>query len=490
MLSDLKTKYGIKKSVYSDYDFHDQPWYKTIDPREAIYDYLAHHCVAVKDYFYVYNRKNMKWQQMQRSNAFSALFQFYSGKTAWNNIQIHVGENDIKEFLSKYKVTFSCVTYIPGASPFVVFNDELRLNTYQDKRLTGDTDHIPDIEEWLKIIRNGLCAEPDEIDLVAMIDEINSDAPTKFRWVMHWLACRYQRPGYATGTNLWLLGTKGGIGKGTLVTVMAKILGGNAVGRAKQEDIKRGWDDTLMGHELLEWDEFKCPDGWHAFNSMIKKWTGNETIQVASRNKTPVEHPATAVHIFTCNDKRPVNVEEHDRRNTFIETVKGADQHLWAARTRGLFDLETREFKNPNLASCFAALLNSIDIDLKFINTTLETEKRLELKQLSQDTIKTWFEDDDIHDYWPSGEADNWSQVYYRYKEWFKDGGYHGKMPDVSVFKKTMEEYGFAYGKSTSRKNVATGKWKPYRYVLIFHPDINASDGVEEKRDSRLSIVR
>lgn len=469
-ISHLKKQTGIKQSVCTPYQFHDQPWHAKLDPNSAIVSYLAHRCVRIGTSYFVFNPVLDVWlKQPDKAAAQAALLQHYvtGFPVPYMNHTLFITVETIKTFLFSQVVTLQATTYAPGMGHFVMFNDEPRLNVYKDLRRTGDTDDIVHAEEWLKIIRNSLCSEPDEIDLAAMLEEIGSDRPTKFRWVMHWLAARYQIPGFASGTNLWFLGKLGGVGKGTLVAVMRDVLGSAACGKVNQSDIVKGWTDSLFGKQLLEWDEFKEPSGWHAFNRLLKTFTGNDTIQTSARNIGGTINPAVGMHIFTTNEMNPVFVEQHDRRNTMIATTKDPK---WASRCDKLFNPVTQEFTNPNLTSGFAALLNLIEIDMAFIRKPLETETRTDLRHMHSDTITQWIESGSLSALQPPGLAGEWSfngwkDLYRVYREW-SDAHTHVRAHDLSSFVKHMEEEELASTK-VGKRTLAGGQRQSFRRVVI-----------------------
>jgi len=89
-------------------------------------------------------------------------------------------------------------------------------------------------------IRENLCDLP-RASLKEMVEEINGEQPTLFRWVMHWPAALYQRPGYHIGTALWFVGRRGGVGKGTLLQILSQLLGDCYIGKLDADEMCRGW---------------------------------------------------------------------------------------------------------------------------------------------------------------------------------------------------------------------------------------------------------
>src|SRR5271165_2169102 len=103
-------------------------------------------------------------------------------------------------------------------------------------------------------LRESLCdrtgeLNPDEMMLAA---NSNDEAELEFRFVMNWLAAPIQSPGVNLQTNLWLLGARGGTGKGTLVQVMRSIYGGDLTAVLNTLDIEQGgWSDRLKDKLMI-----------------------------------------------------------------------------------------------------------------------------------------------------------------------------------------------------------------------------------------------
>jgi hypothetical protein len=281
---------------------------------------------------------------------------------------------------------------------------------------------------------------------------------------MHWLAARYQMPGFAPQTNLWFIGELRGVGKGTLIQLMRVVLGGSTVGKASQEDVAKGWTDCFLNKELVEWDEFKAADGWRKFSNLLKEKTGNDELTVNQRNVGVTVHPNVAMHIFSTNEERPIMVEDFDRQNTFINTTI---DHAWKARAKGLFDQTTREFVEPNLPSGFAALLNTIDVDVAFITAPLMTEKREELRASSEDSVKTFVSEGGT-DYLKDEEKIEWTTFHDSYRYWVNDHT-NMKSDDLKEFKRKIEKYGYGTSFVSSIK-LPDGRWKSARMCKLSLP--------------------
>lgn len=457
MQSNRKENYTLPKGVQP-LTADNVGWNIPSDPRHSPkFAYLARIVCSVRDVYYVRSHSG-QWEEVKtKPNTIARVFQEHGGAQLIGGTQQVIDLDTIKAFLSTGIQSYRALTYAPGAPEFVTFNGERRLNVWTDLRIDGDADDIEATEEFLKIIRNSLCGADDELPLPEMLDEIMSDRQTPFRWVMHWLACRYQRPGYTPQTNLWFCGRRG-TGKGSLMSVMRAILGPKSVSKIDKADIARGWSDSMFGADLIEWDEFKGA-GWHDFSNLIKEKTGNESYLVTSRNVGSVLQPAVGFHIFTTNERLPIFVEQDDRQNSFIATTENL---AWSARAKALWD-ENNEL-DPRIIPGFAALLNAIEIDLAFIRSPIITALRTKLADHFTDTtIPDWI-DTYVNDHPIS--FPKWAELHESYGEFVRK--HCSTRPlDLKAFRAAMEDGGFA--KEVVRKEFVGNhpERKSVRYVRL-----------------------
>jgi len=474
-LSHPKPGTGIKQSLLQNYAFEDQAWTDSLHPDHAKFTHLARHCVLVGDGVYILDKHTQAWVPVGRAGALAKLLSERGGMIALGNQFAVITKDDIKTFLAQGVVSFVGVTYAPGAADFVIFQDQKRLNLYRDRRLAGETNDMAATMEFLKVIRNSLCAEADEVGFDEMLAEIHGAKPTLFRWVLHWLAARYQRPGYAPQTNLWFIGPLRGVGKGTLVSAMSVILGSRSVGKANQLDVAKGWTDSLFGKECIEWDEFKAPGGWIDTSNLIKAMTGNETIQINTRNVGGTTHPAVAMHIFSTNDEKPMRVEEWDRQNTFVATT---GDPAWAARAKALWDEESREFRESRTVSGFAALLNEIEVDYRFICRPFLTKKREELLDAFGCSVRRWFLGADLEAL--RGATRSIEDLHSTYRDWVREH-LHSKPEDIEEFRRKMLGGGWMVARSTTTGSRSDNSRRSVRGFRLCLPDLTDGDELQDR---------
>ena len=457
--SHRKTTSGMKPDLVSAYTFSDQGWNRPGDPRfNDVFGYLAQRLCMVGDTYYIKHPSKHVWESIaSKTAAIARVYQEHAGTVTINGVQKVVSLDDIKVFCTIGIVSFANVIYAPLQPDFLWFANERRLNVYRDTRIDGIVEHIDSAEEFLRILRNGLCNATDELDVLAMIGEATGKDQTPFRWLIHWLAARYQLPGYTSQTNLWFCGARG-TGKGSLLSVLRVVFGGKAVGKIDSSDINRGWSNSLFGADIIEWDEFKS-GGWHDLNRFIKEKTGNETYTVTARNIGGTEQPFVAGQIMTTNDAHPMFVEEDDRQNSFIKTTSDP---AWKARAKALWSSDTNALLDPCIPFGFAALLNLIEIDFDFIRRPLNTALRDDLVDyFKNDSVEQWIE----HDGQTGYDHPSWDELHRSYKT-FTLSHANGKPKDLKTFKKYLVENKLA--KEDFAKIKVGGLRKTKRYARLF----------------------
>lgn len=453
---ELKIVPGIKPGLTETYDFEDQAWSRQGDPRyEPKYRYLSSVCVALASKsggFLVKSRMGNSWQAVGKKEFVVAkLYQEWAGMVMIDGVAHSITLDDIRDYLAKGLTSFDGTCFVPLHGPFVLIRqgDQCHrlVNLWNERRVTGDDDHIAHLENFLRLVRESLCGATDSKDLSGMLQEIVGPEPTPFKWVVHWLAVPYQKPGATTQTNLWFIGRRG-TGKGTLVAVMNRILG--SVGKVDDEEIKRGWNDHMFGHLLVEWDEFE--DTWHSFLGKIKKYTGNETVQYTRRNFGQWVAPNVSQHIFSTNKSKPLQVEHDDRQNTFIATTEDAEKwQSWVSAT--FWDRETNALADPRIVTGFAALLGSIEIDWGFIKKPLKTDLRAEYVEAFADLVETWLANDrKLKKRFNEALEFGLECIYDDYREWVKQYDPNRKPDNFRDWKAKMKKL-----KRLSRKQKRVG---------------------------------
>src|SRR4051812_14120690 len=160
-----KSGTGIKASLVKPYNMTDIAWSNPQDVNFLKFSYLTGFCVQVGEHFYIRDKETLQWTKYAtKESAKRALAQQRGGQVTLGAYTHIITGDDIRLFFAVGLVELSNTIYAPGCGDFVLYKKQKRLNIYKDHRLDGDTDHLSDAEEMLRIIRNSLCAESDEKD--------------------------------------------------------------------------------------------------------------------------------------------------------------------------------------------------------------------------------------------------------------------------------------------------------------------------------------
>ncbi|MEG3619603.1 primase-helicase family protein [Magnetovibrio sp. PR-2] len=438
-------KSGIDKNLVRKYKFEDLHW---IDKSSVTYradmDWLTGVCVGSADGSYLVKDKhtggtvilqNNKFAKIKLSNEWCGTHKLTDGSV------VTITNEVITQYLNTFCPTVTGTVQLPLYDRHAVFNNEKRINVWTDTITRYDETCINSCEKLLILIRESLCACEDSKTLEQILsDELYGDGAIKdeFKFLMHWLADIYQNPGINQQTNLWLIGNAKGIGKGTLMRVLAYIWG-RSYGKASQNDIERGWNDFVEGTIIMEADEFKATDKID-FNSWLKKETTNPVVSINKRRATPYTVPNITNWIFTTNEENPIFIEDGDRRNVFIQTT--SDSGKWGKYALDL-NVELDDCLS-DVAKGFAAILASIKVDKAFIARAFETKLRAEARMANSNAVEQWLLDNrEVNEQF----ADQWTSS----KDLFGDYELWRDMYAKTSFIKTLNSFGAVMTKLVNR---------------------------------------
>lgn len=328
---------------------------------------------------------------------------------------------------------FSDIIMIPFGPTFVGYKNKKYLNVWIDRRMPSGVSMSDRLRGkiLLRLIYRSLCAgkelspvntlEMDMLENMVLTDNYTIgegetlNINTDFRFIMHWLAALYQKPGVNLLTNLWLCGDLQGVGKGTLVQVMRLLIGTNLCCLLKQSEIERGWSDHLMGKVLIEVDELDTSGkgSWSSqkWENWIKEMTIKDEANFAERNVGNHEVINIGNYIFTMNDEAPIYLDKSDRRNYFVKTTDNAEWVRFAAEVQE----QILKVEPAGLAGGFGWFLERIQIDWRFINKGHTNTFKQSIQSSSMSNIEEWVVYDE------GMTRDNWiksSDFHTEYLKW------------------------------------------------------------------------
>lgn len=411
----MKQETGVPSELYSTYDFSDLAWANPADPSYDIaLVYLATKCAVVampKNTFYVLDRHSGFWvptaTQKLTANTLAAQ---YCGQFTHTGMTGFIVRDKIMQFLNAAICPLSGTIAMPLCGDFVIYRSEKFLNTWKNTIIApGDLGDGNDITHFLNLVRGALCNKPDDLNLQELMAILkgNNSEEVEFRFLMHWLAAIYQRPGINLQTNVLLLGSSTGIGKGTLMRLIRMVFN-TGFSKYSEGDLQRDWNDFLEGVLVLEADEFKGQKKID-FSNMLKRDSTNNLITINKRGCSPRDIPNTANWIMTSNDEHPLIIEEMDRRNMFIHTSIDVDK--WRPYSLDLNRrLDTDKSYAKALPGAFAAVLALIPVDYQLLSIAPHTALRAINRKASQNALEQWLYEADDGDLF-GFERDTWLEA-------------------------------------------------------------------------------
>lgn len=255
---------------------------------------------------------------------------------------------------------------IPMGTQFVIYKENTFLNEWVDSIVEGDDTHINYGKVILRLIYRNLCDgqclnKNASIEGEMLYQQVLTNKYTNpdFKFIMNWLACLIQRPGYNMQTNLWLVGRLQGIGKGTLFQIMKAIIGQKFTGSLNQKQIEKDWTSGLANKILIEADEF---DGRRTreldWDRWIKENTTNDEIEIVKKGVDGCPMLNIANYYFTSNSENPIDISVDDRRNQFIKTTQDKSAIGFARSIQNIM-----KTKLPEIAMGLAFIFEKVQFD-------------------------------------------------------------------------------------------------------------------------------
>lgn len=263
---------------------------------------------------------------------------------------------------SHHRTIVDSLTFLPERQSGVITIDgRKKYNTYKDKRILayeGDIQPFVDFMEYL--IPNAV--ERDHL--------------------MRWITTLYSHPEIRMTHAVLLITRKHGIGKSTLMRILALLIGADHTNSPSDSDVSSQFNDWVASKRLICIHEIYHGDSFHVYNKM-KQLITEEKINVNKKFMPSFELPMRAHFFAASNSSTPLKMDTKDRR-WFLPTVT---EQLWTeegyTRLNGWINaggvhhlahylnsrndyVEAGE-NAPTSQKKMAMLANSLDAELEFI---------------------------------------------------------------------------------------------------------------------------
>lgn len=455
-----KRKTGMSAKLIKKYEFEDHIWAQNkSDPANLNYLAMANSCVKVGSEYAMRKKSTGQWEAFKQLTDAKK-----EAVNTWLNARLPTGDQVSWEMINEFfdgikredvsvgkktvKVDVpvgSCPNIFerlvcPLGPSFITYNNHHYLNEWYDDMAVPQEQALPVGKMVLLLVYGSLCnGTVDKENISAEADRVyqmvvdNKYDNLEFRFLINWLAANYQEPGINLLTNVWLLGEQEGLGKGTIVEIMGYVLGKWFVGKLNQTEIEAGWNDHLVGKQIVEINEFDTAGKMtaKAWNAWIKGHTIEPHLKVRKRNTTSFQVPNIANYIFTGNVVNQEIADKNDRRNQFIQTTSDPFWITYAT------NLQLSYFKpNPEqVASGFAVILDKVQIDHSFISRSFKNDIRDNITSFNETIIEAWLDND------PTVSKNSWvnsAVLYEEFKTWWIRANPSDKIPSLTSWGKAM----------------------------------------------------
>jgi hypothetical protein len=468
----MTKKCGVNSNLYSAYNFNDHVW--TFSGVNADLLYLTSKCVKIDSIYWFKKIGGDHWipiksivdAEKEALNTWQGAY-CPSGRLVDSDLiaTFFSGNEWLPNPNPKLKAIMTKVGSCPNVSnkmvvplgpQFITYRGQGYLNTWYNDMLDGNETNLQLGKLVLLMVYGALCnGTINKDDFSAEADRIYNMVVTnnydnlEFRFLMNWLAAIVQNPGINLQTNLWLIGPVQGLGKGTIVDIMRNILGSEFVGELNQSEIEAGWNDHLVGLQLVEVNEFDTTGKMNgkAWGKWIKGHTVEPTLKIRERNKTSYTVLNISNYIGTSNEVEQTFIDTDDRRNQFIRTTNDTSWVQFATAVQ----IKYFKPKPKEVSSGFASILEKVTVDLDFIAKAHKNEFRQQIAESAKSYVEEWNEND------PSLTRGKWlssRDLYDQFKTWYRFSNPEAPMPSETAWGRMM---GNSSKIGVSKKRAASG---------------------------------
>lgn len=420
-------KSGVSARAYREYKFESHVWYTGIEEEGVAGNFakfardLANYIIKVDGAVWIRDPISSEWTayksdknaMLDAKNKFLNTRMYPSNHLITNEdlnsyfsgvlkVEIEGIDGETREHIFQVgsMPNQSGTISIPFGPQYIEYKNSTFLNTWKDTSVSGNEAHSTQGLAVLRMLYRSLCAgeelDPDparEIEMLLEQVRTNTYTNETFRFVLNWFAAIYQRPGINLLTNLWFVSTLEGIGKSLFVDLNARTVGYNNFFRMLPSEIERGWNDCLVGKQLIEFDEFPRTKRFD-WPSWIKRTTIAAELMVSGRGRSQTNIINVGNYVFSLNPRKDGDIIElgsTDRRNVFVQ---GSDDEHWKAYSTGIATRYVQDWEPFALG--WAWVLEQVQLDLKLVNSNHSTALKAEMVEdaANEDVIMGWLKND------------------------------------------------------------------------------------------------
>ena len=154
-------------------------------------------------------------------------------------------------------------------------------------------------------------------------------------------------------------------------------------------------------------------------------------------------------YIFTSNEENPIYLDKTDRRNHLIKTTDNSYWKEFAA----VIQTKYVQVDIENIAAGFAWVLEQVQVDMQFVNTSFINNLKANIISESQNLVEEWLTHDPLI---KKNVAINADDLYQKFKEWMRDANPDSQVISMKKFGTLLTNAGAGYGVKKDRNRFAT----------------------------------
>ena len=227
----------------------------------------------------------------------------------------------------------------------------------------------------------------------SIIDIIADHDPRAIEWLMHWSAALIQSPERRSMIAVISLSPHQGIGKSLFGRILSEMIGPGNTAVVSNRALRDKFNSSYVTSLLVLADEVGVDPRMTDVVSELKGYITDEEIHCATPYAARTKVQNRMSWWMTSNNRRPLVLDENDRRITVLAAAQPTTAHRKMLRScfdskRGTFEPVFRDE-----ISSFAYHLQNLKINWRLIAYPLDTKARRQVQSASRSSIDAFLED-------------------------------------------------------------------------------------------------
>lgn len=216
---------------------------------------------------------------------------------------------------------------------------------------------------------------------------LTQDDPKAIRWLVHWSAAMVQHPERRSMVAVISISPHQGIGKSLYGRILSEMIGPGNTSVVSNRALRDKFNSSYVTALLVLADEVGMDPRMVDVVSELKSYITDEEIHCATPYAARTKVQNRMSWWMTSNNRRPLVLDENDRRITVLAAGKPTLEHRKMLRT--CFDSKKGTFEpmfRDEIAS-YAHFLKNLKVDWKLIAYPLDTKARRQVQSASRSSI-------------------------------------------------------------------------------------------------------